>query len=297
MSGNETVKSFKAFNNEWKCRGFQYEVGKSYEHAGEVKACESGFHACEYPLDVFNYYSVVNSKFATVEQEGDLSRQESDSKVASRKITIKAAIDIPGLISAAIEYTTNRCEPHGTGDSSASSATGDSSASSATGDSSASSATGYSSASSATGYRSASSATGYSSASSATGYRSASSATGYSSASSATGDSSASSATGYRSASSATGYSSASSATGDSSAAISTGPESSSEVGKENSHSIAVAAGYQSKAKAAIGCAIVCVYRNDDGELIHIRASKVGDNGIKPGVFYALDSNGNFIEV
>jgi len=219
----EAITTYKGFDKNLQCRGYQFEVGKTYAHVGEVKACEGGFHACEYPLDVFSYYSPANSRFAITEQHGDISRHSEDSKVASRSIRIKAEISIPALITAAFEFIKTRCDPaaeqHAMGDSSASSATGDSSASSATGDSSASSATGY---------MSASSATGYSSASSATGDRSASSATGDSSASSATGDSSASSATGYRSASSATGDRSASSATGDSSASSATGDSSAS---------------------------------------------------------------------
>ena len=62
-------------------------------------------------------------------------------------------------------------------------------------------------------------------------------------------------------------------------------------------HAVAISLGYQSKSKAPFCSAIVCVYRNDKGELIHIRASKVGDNGIKPDVWYTLNEDGEFIEV
>ena len=55
--------------------------------------------------------------------------------------------------------------------------------------------------------------------------------------------------------------------------------------------------GEKSKARAGVNGAIVCVYRNDDGELIHIRASKVGENGIKPDTWYTLNEDGEFIEV
>jgi hypothetical protein len=321
---NQKITSFKGFDKNLQCRGFQYEIGKTYHHEGEVKACGSGFHACEYPLDVFGYYAPGQSRFATVEQSGDLSREDDgDSKISSRSITVKAEIDIPFLVKASIEYTTSKCEPIdkkspafsdkdrgqavATGDLSASSATGDLSASSATGDLSASSATGYKSASSATGDQSASSATGDQSASSATGYKSASSATGYKSASSATGDQSASSATGDQSASSATGDQSASSATGDLSASSATGNWSASTttghysesqiIEKKDCFGIALGAGYQNKARAPEGSAIVLAFRGNEGEIIHIRASKVGENGVKANTWYQLSEDGEFVEV
>ncbi|MCF4245562.1 hypothetical protein L1Z33_11465 [Acinetobacter baumannii] len=311
----ETITSYKGFDKNLQCRGFQYEIGKTFKHKGKVKACGSGFHACEYPLDVFGYYAPGElNRFAVVEQSGDLSRGNDDTKVASKSITIKAEVDIPFLVKAAIEYTTSRCEPikedspaftdkdHGqavaTGDNSASSATGDNSASSATGYNSASSATGDNSASLTTGHYSASSATGDNSASSATGYKSASSATGDNSASSATGDNSASSATGYKSASSATGDNSASSATGNWAASLTTGHYSESQIKdqKDDQYGVAISIGYEGKAKASEGSAIVLTHRNSDGEILHIRASKVGENGVKADTWYQLDANGQFVE-
>ena len=104
----EVITSYKGFEKDWTCRGYQYEIGKEHVHDGDVIACDSGFHACEYPLDVLNYYEPSTSKYAVVEQAGDLSRHDGDSKVASRSLTVKAEIDLPGLIKAAIEYTTSR---------------------------------------------------------------------------------------------------------------------------------------------------------------------------------------------
>ena len=150
--------------------GYQYEEGKEYEEEKAV-ACECGFHACEYPLDCFEYYSPANSVYHIVEQSGELSKNSSDTKVASTKIKIGAEISIAGLVKAAIEYTKERTKPEcdATGDYGASSATGYRGASSATGDRGASSATGDYGASSATGDYGASSATGDYGASSATG--------------------------------------------------------------------------------------------------------------------------------
>ena len=243
----ETVTSYKSFDANWQCRGYQYKVGESYQHDGPVEACKSGFHACEYPLDVFRYYPPAGSLFAEVEQSGDLSRHNEGSKVASRTISISAKVDIAGLVTAAIKYTMSRCNP--VDPESPASATGD---------------------------QGAASATGYQCAASATGYQGAASATGYLGAASATGDQGAASATGYQGAASATGDQGAASATGAASVAISTG--------------------WSGRAQAAEGCAIVLVYRDDDGNITHIRASKVGENGIKPDTWYTLDENGDFKE-
>ncbi|MCG7932081.1 MAG: hypothetical protein N0E44_18785, partial [Candidatus Thiodiazotropha lotti] len=108
---DESVIAYKGFDKNMKCRGFQYEIGETYTHDGDVEACSAGFHSCEYPLDVFSYYPPAGSVFALVEADGEQDRHGGDSKVASEKITIKAALDLPGLIKAAIEYTTERIKP------------------------------------------------------------------------------------------------------------------------------------------------------------------------------------------
>ena len=99
----EVLTTFKGFDKELKCRGFQYEIGKEYE-TEKVKACEAGFHACEQPLDVLVYYPPGSSRYCMVEQSGELDRDGDDSKVASSRIKIGAEIGIPGIVKAQIEY-------------------------------------------------------------------------------------------------------------------------------------------------------------------------------------------------
>ena len=251
-----SIKSYKGFKKDMTCKGFQYEEGKEYE-TEKAECCETGFHACEYPLDCFSYYSPNESVFHEVEQDGELDRKGSNTKVASTKIKIGASINIAGIVKAAIEYTTQRAKKENGSDKDcgASSATGNCGASSATGYYGASSATGDYGASSATGYKGASSATGNKGASSATGYYGASSATGNKGASSATGDYGASSATGYKGASSATGDYGTSSATGNCGASSATGYKGASSA--EDKDSVAVAWGYHGKAKGVIGSFLV----------------------------------------
>ncbi|HBN8935212.1 TPA: hypothetical protein L3795_001428, partial [Pseudomonas aeruginosa] len=109
-----------------------------------------------------------------------------------------------------------------------------------------------------------------------------------------TGDYSAASNTGYRSAASNTGDYSAASNTGYQSAASNTGYRSAAEVsGKE---SVAASLGIEGRARASAGSAIVLCHRDDEGRLIHIRASKVGENGVKPDTWYQLSAEGEFVE-
>ena len=286
----KTIKAFKGFNRDMTCTPtddikFKYEEGKEYEESGAV-ACEKGFHACEYPLDVLGYYSPNKSVYHEVELSGNVDSSEDDKTCAS-KIKIGAEISIAGLVKAAIEYTKERIkkEKDSDDDYGASSATGYKGASSATGDCGASSATGDYGASSATGNCGASSATGYKGASSATGNCGASSATGYKGASSATGDYGASSATGNCGASSATGYKGKSTA-GD--------PE-----------SVAVAWGYKSMAKGVLGAFLVFAdwegnedhyWKQEEWSLKGAKMVRVDGETIKPDTWYTME-NGEIVEV
>ncbi len=179
---------------------------------------------------MFDYYPPADSRYALVQQFGAVARESSDSKIASRSLTVHGELALADLIAEAHAYTLRGCTAadtrHATGDSSASSATG------------------------------------------------------YSSASSATGDSSASSATGVRSASLTTGAYSASE--------ITPAP-----AGRAL-HAVAIGAGYQNRARAPAGSAICLVHRNGRGEILHIRAAKIGDDGLMPDTWYELDATGAF---
>jgi hypothetical protein len=102
VENKKTIKAYKGFDKDLKCRGFQYEIGKKYKHKGEIKACKSGFHACENPLDVLEYYGDIDCRFCEVEQSGELSQETN--KIASYEITIKAEIGFVGLFNAGIEW-------------------------------------------------------------------------------------------------------------------------------------------------------------------------------------------------
>ena len=103
------LKTYKGFNTDMTCRDFKYEEGKEYEISGDVKCCKNGFHACEDPLDCFNYYAPGQSVYHEVEQSGDISRKnDGDSKIASSKIKIGAKIDIAKIVSLHFDFVKSR---------------------------------------------------------------------------------------------------------------------------------------------------------------------------------------------
>ena len=101
------MKAYKGFDKNMQCRGFQYEVGKTYE-TKRADLCETGFHACESPLDVFGYYEPNHSRYCEVELDGVTDQHDKDSKRCGTKISIGAEIGIPGLVKAHIEYVKSR---------------------------------------------------------------------------------------------------------------------------------------------------------------------------------------------
>ncbi|HEJ9621873.1 TPA: hypothetical protein SMN30_006562 [Pseudomonas aeruginosa] len=241
-ASEEVVTAYKGFKQDLTCRGYQFEIGGTYKHEGEVEACASGFHSCEYPLDVFGYYAPSESRFAIVKASGHLSRHNDDSKIASATLVVEAEISMPTMISRAIDWVMSKVDK-----SVEQTVVGETASN--------------------------------------TGYQSAASNTGYQSAASNTGDYSAASNTGNRS---------AASNTGDYSAASNTGYQSAAEVsGKE---SVAASLGIEGRARASAGSAIVLCHRDDEGRLIHIRASKVGENGVEPDTWYQLSADGEFVE-
>ena len=110
MSGN-VITSYKAFDKNMKCRGFQYEVGKEYEMDGEIKCCNRGFHACKSPMEVLDYYDMFDSRYAEVEQSGKIDKEENSTKVCSSRIKIKAELKLADIINIGVEWLKDITSP------------------------------------------------------------------------------------------------------------------------------------------------------------------------------------------
>ena len=313
---NKTIKGYKGFGKDLKCRGFQYEVGKEYS-TDKAVSCETGFHYCENPLDVLVFYAPCDdygrpNRFCEVDGSGDFDKSKSD-KICCTHLKVKAEIGLQGLIKAGVKFILDRVKwddnkQSNTGNRSAATNTGDRSAATNTGNRSAATNTGNRSAATNTGDRSAATNTGDSSAATNTGCCSAATNTGCCSAATNTGDCSAATNTGCcsaatntgnRSAATNTGNRSAATNTGDRSAATNTGYRSAatntgdcSAANVEGKESVAIVTGKDSKAKGALGCWLVLTARGEwDGNgypIKEVKAFKVDGDKIKADTWYKL---------
>ena len=108
---DKVITSYKGFDKNMQCRGFQYEVGKEYEMDGEIKCCNRGFHACKSPLEVWDYYDILNSRYAEVEQSGKIDAEENTTKVCSSRIKIKAELKLADIINIGVEWLKDITSP------------------------------------------------------------------------------------------------------------------------------------------------------------------------------------------
>lgn len=143
------IKAYKGFNKNLQCQPdddkppFQYEVGKAYEE-NEAKLCSCGFHACEFPLDVFGYYPPADSRYCEVELDATEEKEE-DSKRTGKKIKIGAEIGLDGIIKSGVKFILEKAESceKGTGNQSVATNTGDQSVATVSGGESVACALGY----------------------------------------------------------------------------------------------------------------------------------------------------------
>ena len=103
------MKGYKAFNSDLTCRGFQFEIGKTYEHKGEINPCESGFHFCKNLVDCYKYYAMSDeTRICKVEAVGNI-KTDDDVKYCTDKIVILSEIKNPRLKSNLSDSNSGYC--------------------------------------------------------------------------------------------------------------------------------------------------------------------------------------------
>ena len=157
------MKAYKGFDENMRCRGFQFEEGKTY-HEEKAKLCGSGFHACESPLDVFNYYRPgEKSIYREVELEDLTDEHDSDSKRCGKTIKIGAAIGIKGLVKAHLDIVfkkTEKADQYTSGNGSSAATSGYRSSAATSGEESSAATSGDWSSAATSGYRSSAATSG-----------------------------------------------------------------------------------------------------------------------------------------
>ena len=316
-----SIKSYKGFNPDMTCRNFKYEEGKEYE-TETAEVCINGFHACEMPLEVFQYYPPIKSVYHEVEQDGDISKADDGStKIASTKIKIGTSIGIKGLVKAQIGFVFEKSKNTTLGNdstaasskykstaassgnwSTAATSGNDSTAATSGNDSTAASSGDYSIAAT-SGYCSIAASSGhYSTAASSVHCSTAASSGDYSTAVSSGHCSTAASAeykstavsSGYKSIAASSGYKSSAVVSGTGSCAVTSGDESCAATFTPNG--LAISCGKNCKVKGVIGSYIVLTEWNDTSdELIDAKIVRVDGKKIKADTLYSL-KNGEFIE-
>lgn len=322
MEEKKVIKGYKGFNPDLTCRDFQYEVGKEYQ-CDDAVICEEGFHFCENPLAVLEYYSPSDrfgiNRYCKVEGSGDFDLSGRD-KVCCTDIKIKNEIGIEGLIEEGLDFIAEKAKGKeknkiygyhvisDTEDYSIANNTEDYSISGNTGTCSSATNTGKNSLAANTGYYSVAKNEGKCSVASNTGYYSAATNTEEYSVSLNTGNYSVAYNTGECSAAMNIGFSSiaknkgncsvslnmgnfsAAVNKGDYSVSFSTGVESSAVV--EGEKSLAIAIGHESKAKGSLGCWIVLTecdeYNGECYPIKDVKVVKVDGEQIKPDIYYEL---------
>ena len=106
----KTIKGYKGFDKDFKCRGFQFKEGETYKEA-EAVICEKGFHFCENPLDVLSYYNICDSEFAEVTGSGMIVGHGNDTKKSATEIKIGAKLSLSGFIQASVDFLFKTIKP------------------------------------------------------------------------------------------------------------------------------------------------------------------------------------------
>jgi len=323
LNNNKIIEGYKGFDKNLQCRNFQYKIGKTYKYENEISLCKAGFHFCENPIDVLNYYPPIkDNRYCKVTGQGKYEKSKDNSKVVVEKIKIEKELTLQKLIKKGIEYISKETEiikkensatsdnfSHSvtSGNYSHSVTSGNYSHSVTSGNYSHSATSGYNSHSATSGNNSHSVTSGNFSHSATSGNNSNSITSAYNSNSATSGNNSHSITSGNDSHSITYGNNSHSITTGNSSNSITSGEYShsftagnstSSEVnGKE---SIAIGIGKNNKAKGELGCWLVLSEWKKDNynnwSIASVKSVKVDGKKIKPNIWYQL-KNGKFVEI
>jgi hypothetical protein len=268
------IIAYKAFDKDLSCLGFQYEIGKTYEHKGRLVMCGSGFHSCVEPLDVLNYYDITSSRFATVKAGGAITRKDDgDSKICSASVEIIAELKLPDFICAAVDATLAICKSSKvkgsvtSGHSAKNASSGHSAKNASSGDSAKNASSGHSAKNASSGDYATNASSGRSATNASSGDYATNASSGHSAKNASSGHSATNASSGHSAKNASSGHSAKNASSGDSATNEATGGQ-----------SVIAAAGLYSTAKGAKGTAIALPYK-DSKDQIRFVCGVAGEKG------------------
>ena len=282
------------------CRGFQYEVGKEYEMDGEIKCCNRGFHACKSPLEVWDYYDILNSRYAEVEQSGKIEEEENTTKVCSSRIKIKAELKLADIINIGVEWLKDITTPSKVKADCALNDNGDRMKQiGSSGDSAQIGSSGYSAKIGSSGDSAQIGSSGYSAQIGSSGYSAKIGSSGDSAQIGSSGDSAQIGSSGYSAKIGSSGYSAQIGSSGDYAQIGSSGDYA--QIDSTGEDSVIMCAGNSSRAKAKVGSWITLAEWKWSDEKNHnvpvcVKTEYVDGENVKADTWYQL-KNGKFVEV
>ena len=293
------ITAYKGFDKDLKCRGFQYEVGKEYKIDGDIKCCERGFHACESPFEVFDYYDMLSSRFAVVELSGTIDKEKKSTKICSSNIKIQAELNIADIVKRGIEWIKDiTLSPKTDGDIGLNDNSGYSAKIGSSGDSAKIGSSGYYAKIGSSGDYAQIGSSGNSAQIGSSGYSAQIGSSGKSAQIGSSGDSAQIGSSGKSAQIGSSGDSAKIGSSGDSAKIGSSGDYA--KINSTGEHSVIMAAGYNPIVKASLGSWITLAeWRiNDDYNWIPIcvKTEQVDGERIKADTYYRL-VNGEFKEV
>jgi hypothetical protein len=243
------IKGYKAYNKGLICRDFQFKEGEIFEEKVNPIACQKGFHYCENPMDVLDYYDLVSSEFTEVEALGK-THTDDNKKWSTNKIKIGVKLDLPAFIKASIDFVWEKIKLEDSSNDKAQAASGDNSKLAASGNYSKLAASGNYSKLAASGYNSQLAASGYNSQLAASGDNSQLAASGNYSKLAASGDNS--------------------------------------QLELTGKNSVGAAIGCGNSIKAELYCWITLAEYDESGIVLFVKSAKIDGKKLLPNTWYIL---------
>mgnify|MGYP004637510237 CR=1 FL=1 len=112
MNKKVFMKGYKGFGKGLVCKGKQYAENTVFEE-DKAELCKSSMHFCKNPLDVLDFYPLINrngdmNEFATVEALDEVQSND-DKKFCTKKLKIGAKLKLADFVKASVEFVIEKC--------------------------------------------------------------------------------------------------------------------------------------------------------------------------------------------